>query len=90
MFILFADDTNLCFKHHDLNTLFQNKNFELSKIAVWFKINKLTLNIKKTIYILLQEGNKKVHNLGLEILIEIVKINRVDHTKFLLSLKTPV
>ena len=34
MFILFADDTNLFFKHHDFNTLFKNINFELSKIAV--------------------------------------------------------
>ena len=47
MFTLFADDTNLFFMHHDLNTLFKNINFERSKIAVWFKINKLSLNIKK-------------------------------------------
>ena len=62
LFILFADDTNLFFKHHDLNTLFKNINFEMSKIAVWSKINKLSINIKKTNYILFQRGNKKVHN----------------------------
>ena len=79
----FADDTNLFFKHHDLNTLFKNINFELSKIAVWFKINKLSLNIKKTNYILFLSGNEKVDNLGLEILIDNGKVNQVDHTKFL-------
>ena len=83
MFILFADDTNLFFKHHDLNTLFKNINFELSKIAVWFKINKSLLNTKKRNYILFHSGNKKVDNLGLEILIDNVKVNQVHHTKFL-------
>ena len=58
MFILFAGDTNLYFKHHDLNTLFKNINFELKKIAVWFIINKLSLTIKKTNYILFHGGNK--------------------------------
>ena len=67
LFILFGDDTNLFFKHLDLKTLFKNINFELSKIAIWFKINKLSLNIKKTNYILFPDGNKKFHNLGLEI-----------------------
>ena len=60
MFILFADDTNLFFKHHDLNTLFKNINFELSEIAVWFKINKLSRNIKKTKYILSMVVIKKL------------------------------
>ena len=81
--ILFADDTNLLFKHHDLNTLFKNINFELSKIAVWFKINKLSLNIKKRNYILFHDGNKKVDNLGLEIWIDNVNVNQVDQIKFL-------
>ena len=79
----FADDTNLFFKHHDWNILFKNINFELSKIAVWFKMYKLSLNIKKTNYILFHCGNKTVDNLGLEILIDNVKVNQVDHTKFL-------
>ena len=51
-FILFAENTNLFFNHQDLNTLYKMINIELSKIAVWFKINKLSLNIKKTNYIL--------------------------------------
>ena len=41
------------------------------------------LNIKKTNFILFHGGNKKVDNLGLEILIDNVKVNQVDHTKLL-------
>ena len=80
MFILFADDTNLFCKHHNLNTLFKNINFERSKIAVWFKINKLSLNIKITSYFLFHSSNKQVYKLGLEILIHNVKGSQADHT----------
>ena len=47
-FILFADDTNLFFKHKDLETLINIINTEITKIVSWFKINELFLNIKKT------------------------------------------
>ena len=58
-------------------------NIELSKITVWFKINKLSHNIKKTNYILFHSGDRKIDNLGVEILIDNVTINQEDHTKFL-------
>ena len=51
-FIMFADYTNLFFKHKDLTKLFSIINAELSKILYWFKLNKLSLNIKKTNYII--------------------------------------
>jgi hypothetical protein len=51
-FIMFADDTNLFFKHKDLNILLSTINEELSKISRWFKLNKLALNIKKKLIIL--------------------------------------
>ena len=80
MFILFADDINLFFKHHNLNNLFNNINFELDKIAVWLKINKLSLNIKITSYFLFDSDNIQVYKLGLDIFIDNVKGNQVDHT----------
>ena len=46
-FIMFADDTNLFFKHHNLITLYNIVDTELIKISKWFKLNKLSLNIKK-------------------------------------------
>ena len=45
--IMFADDTNLFFSDSDLNNLINVANCELDIISLWFKLNKLSLNIKK-------------------------------------------
>ena len=45
--IMFADDTTLFFKHKELSVLYTTINVELAKISQWFKLNKLSLNIKK-------------------------------------------
>ena len=45
--ILFADDTNLCYRGKDLTVLVQEINNKLSQISLWLKRNKLLLNIKK-------------------------------------------
>ena len=50
--ILFADDTNLFLSHKNLVTLKETMNRELSKIASWLSANKLSLNIKKTHFII--------------------------------------
>ena len=47
-FILFADDTNIIFSHENPLTLELIINKELNHISNWFKLNKLSLNIKKT------------------------------------------
>ena len=48
--LLFADDTTLQISNSNLEILFSKANTELEKAAIWFKSNKLTLNIKKQIY----------------------------------------
>ena len=45
---MFANDTNLFFKHKELGDLYTTINIELAKISQWFKLNKLSSNIKKT------------------------------------------
>ena len=45
--ILFADDANLFSSGKDIRTLENNINNELLNISLWFKVNKLSLNIKK-------------------------------------------
>ena len=45
--IMFADDTNLFFKHNELGVLYTTINIELAKISQWFNLNKFSLNIKK-------------------------------------------
>ena len=43
MFILFADDTNLFVKHHDLNTLFKNINLNWVKLHFGLKLTNYRL-----------------------------------------------
>ena len=50
-FILFADDTNLCYSHLDINVLVRNIKTEISKIKSWCDVNKLSINVKKQISI---------------------------------------
>jgi hypothetical protein len=47
--LLFADDTTV--SDVDLDQLFYIANSELEKASVWFKANKLTLNVKKQLSI---------------------------------------
>ena len=74
----------ILFKHPNLIFLFDIINTELSKISQWFKLNKLSLNIKKTNYIIFQAGNQTVaKDTNLNLIIDHVKIEQVEHTKFL-------
>ena len=84
-FILFADDTNLFYSHTNLKTLFETVNIELKLVNDWFIANKLSLNAKKTKYILFCKKNKlddlplRLPNLS----INNKEINRVSETSFL-------
>jgi hypothetical protein len=59
-FIMFADDTNLFMSHKNLNQLTELVNQELISISNWLKLNKLSLNIKKTHFILFHFRQKKI------------------------------
>ena len=61
---MFADDTNLFISDPNLENLFETMNEELRKIATWFKVDKLSLDIckkkkKKIIYFILPEKKKR-------------------------------
>ena len=57
-FILFANDTNNFYSHSNLQVdlLVENINVELMHLSVWFRANKLSLNIDQTNFIIF--GNK--------------------------------
>ena len=57
-FILFADDTNLLMSHKDQNTLMEQMNEELERISIWLALNKLSLNLAKTHFILFKSSKK--------------------------------
>ena len=75
-----ADDTNILYSDANVKNLNNVVNTELDKLNTWFIINKLSLNVSKTNYILF--GNRKVHS-DLDIKIHNNKITRVSETKFL-------
>ena len=56
----FADDSNLFFAHKNLKYLEQLVNLHLSNIHTWLCANKLSLNIKKTNYVIFYPSQKKL------------------------------
>ena len=79
--LLFADDTNLFASGTDLKSLQACVNKDLSAIAEWLKANKLSLNVKKTHYMIFH--GKRKPNFHLTLRIDGESINEVDKTKFL-------
>lgn len=59
--LLFADDTTFQVSDPDPNKLFDIANSELEKASAWFTANKLTLNVKKTKFMIFSE---KQFNIG--------------------------
>ena len=79
--ILFADDTNLFLSGHNLDMMETIINQELKEISEWLKVNKLSLNIKKTHYMIFTTKRKRLVDVSLQIDGHI--INKTDSTKFL-------
>ena len=78
--LLFADDTTLYKTHRNLNYLRWCLQDDMNTLVDWFRANKLTLNIEKTICILFQPSNSE-HSF--EIMIGNCKILSCQFTKFL-------
>ena len=51
-FVLYADDTTILISSNSLNDLFINSNIILAKVAEWFAYIRLSINYKKTNYLL--------------------------------------
>ena len=82
--ILFADDRSAFTSHKDLSTLNNIMNNGLSKINTWFKSNKLSLNLKKTNYMLLGTRNKTNQcKDNFELSIDDTEVKEVSTFKFL-------
>ena len=79
--ILFADDTNLFYSGNDLLNVCNTMSSELGKLNKWFQVNKLSLNIQKTNFMIF--GNKKEAQKDYIIHINNQNLERVFTTKFL-------
>jgi hypothetical protein len=78
--LLFADDTNVFLYDSDINQLSVRANKALLDISNWFKLNKLSVNVKKCNFILFSTKQIKV---DIKINIDKFELERVKHTKFL-------
>ena len=79
--LLFVDDTNLFLSGSGICQLQQNMESDLMNIAEWLKASKLSLNIKKTHFMVFTSNNKTPTNMELHIGGQ--PIEKVEHTKFL-------
>ena len=57
---IFADDANLFYRHKNIDTLQVNINEELPKIPIWLCANRLSLNIKKTSFVIFHSSQKRI------------------------------
>jgi hypothetical protein len=64
---LFADDTNALTHGPNLCNLIDFVNTELQKLAIWFKANRLAINVKKTKYMIFRPKNRSFNLQGKEI-----------------------
>ena len=84
MELMFVDDTNLFLPHKNIDTLFDSMNIELANISTWFKLNKLSLNVDKTTWLLFTPLSKRqllLQNLP-NLLIENIHFKKEHVTKF--------
>ena len=80
--ILFADDTNIFYSHTDASYLMEVVNLELKKITCWFYTNKLSINVKKSNFIIFRPRQNR-QTLDLAFNISNYSIDRVKETTFL-------
>ena len=80
--IIYADDTTLYSTFNVFgNYISKNLNLELTKVADWLKLNKLSINIKKSKLMVFHMPQKQVNIPNIEI--ENIKIEFADEFNFL-------
>ena len=80
--VMYADDSNLFVEGADLAALQNTMNDELVKVSRWLKLNKLSLNIDKTHFMLFKKRRQHVVFVP-EIYIDSNPIHQISNTKFL-------
>ena len=66
-FKIFADDTNVFATANDLKSLEQTMNSELAKVKEWCDINKLSINMTKTNFMIVKSKRKRDAPINIEI-----------------------
>ena len=85
-FRIFADDTNVFASSPSIRDLEKLINEELAKIKEWCDLNKLSINIKKTNYMIVKSPKKKSGNINIKLPNKDGNsdiIEKKDHIKYL-------
>ena len=85
-FRIFADDTNVFASSPSIRDLEKLMNEELAKIKEWCDLNKLSINIKKTNYMIVKSPKKKPGNTNIKLSNSDGSsdiIEKTDHIKYL-------
>ena len=82
-YILYADDATLFSTIHISAVATHEINNHLSEVYDWLAVNKLSLNIKKTKYIVFHAINKNIEGMLPELSINGIIIERVQNFNFL-------
>ena len=77
----FADVSNLFINGKDVSKIEQELNEELSNIASWLKIDKLSLDVNKTQFMIFSRKQNQIENIVIRIEGQIIEC--VTQTKFL-------
>ena len=80
--LFFADDSNLFIAGRNPNELISELNTEIKLVTEWLTINKLSLNVDKTHYMLFRT-KRRACNVNGDVKIGDKIISRVEKTKFL-------
>ena len=80
--ILYADDTSVLLNGKDYAHLIGLLNTELEKVSIWLKANKLSLNVKKTYYVVFHRSRIKTDAHAV-ITMDKVCLQRTDSFKYL-------
>ena len=77
-FVHFADDTTVFASDSDINNVHNTVNRELVGVDNWLKVNRLSLNISKTSYMIISNQKNAI-----EIRIQDSILTKVSTVKFL-------
>ena len=80
--LLFADESNVFVTGRDIDAMIDQVNTEMAKIVPWLNANKLTLNMRKTHFIVFKTAKKHISS-SKSVLINNHPIKQVTTTKFL-------
>ena len=79
--IMFADDTSMFINGNDIKAMETQLNSELKEVSIWLQVNKISLNVEKSCFIVFKSVRKS--DLEVNLCINDKCLSRVSQAKFL-------